>query len=302
MGMNRAKKIKLVMTLLVRDESDIIENNICFHLNHGVDHIIVMDNNSVDKTPKILAKYVKIGVLTYLQQPDNTYEQSKWVSQMATLAVSKYGATHLFHCDADEFWYPDSGHLKDNLPVGNQIYYINSLTYLPPTGIERLLGIRWLVSSPIPYFAQMDRELSYRYLLYRYQPKIMTTNLFTHIAQGNHNVITKSSIQSTIPPNIRIHHFPVRSYSQFQNKVVKGGESYLHNPDQDPGIGWQWKEWYTLHRVGLLDSIYRAMCLTVSERKILRYRGIIKRIFVPKSIRFAKWLYWISQFQSKKIE
>ncbi|MFH1244022.1 MAG: glycosyltransferase [bacterium] len=294
-----AHAVKLVMTLLVRDESDIVEDNICFHLAHGVDHIIAMDNNSLDGTAHILHKYEKLGVLTYLHQPDNTYEQSKWVSQMASLAVEKQGATHLFHADADEFWYPDSGNLKDDLPANNQVYYVNSLSYLPPIGVGRFLGIFWVVNSPIPYFAQMDRELSYRYLLYRYQPKVMTSNLFTHITQGNHNVITKLPLVSITPPHILIHHFPVRSYRQFRNKVVKGGESYLHHPHQDPSIGWQWKEWYRLYRAGLLRDIYRATCLTSPERKILYYRGIIKRIFVPQSIRFAKWVYWFGKLQPK---
>jgi len=299
--MRNIKGNKLIMTLLVRDEEDIIENNICFHLAHGVDHIIAMDNNSVDATTSILRKYEKKGVLTYLHQPDNTYEQSKWVSSMANLAVKKYGATHLFHCDADEFWYPESGNLKDDLPTGNQVYYVNSISYLPPIGIQSLIGVRWIVSTPIPFFAQANQALSYRYLLYRYQPKVLTTKHFTRITQGNHNVITKRNLVPVKPPHIHIHHFPVRSYRHFRNKVVKGGESYLHNPNQDPGIGWQWKEWYKLYKAGLLRGIYRSICLNSVEREILYYRGIIKRIFVPKSIRFAKWQPWLSKFQSIKI-
>ena len=41
--------MKLVMTLLVRDEDDIIASNIDFHLNRGVDFIIAMDNLSVER-------------------------------------------------------------------------------------------------------------------------------------------------------------------------------------------------------------------------------------------------------------
>jgi hypothetical protein len=32
------------MTLLIRDEEDIIDKNISFHLKHGVDFIIATDN------------------------------------------------------------------------------------------------------------------------------------------------------------------------------------------------------------------------------------------------------------------
>lgn len=96
-------KTKLIMTLLVRDEENIIESNICFHLNTGVDFIVAVDNGSVDKTPQILEKYQKMGVRTYKIIKKHTFEQSLWVSQMAKDATSKYGATHLFHCDANQF-------------------------------------------------------------------------------------------------------------------------------------------------------------------------------------------------------
>jgi hypothetical protein len=42
--------MKLVLTLLVRDEEDVIATNIAYHLSRGVDHIIVSDNCSLDGT------------------------------------------------------------------------------------------------------------------------------------------------------------------------------------------------------------------------------------------------------------
>lgn len=275
---------KLVMTLLVRDEGDIIERNICFHLNHGVDHIVAMDNNSVDKTTKILKKYEKHGVLTYFNQSDNTYEQSKWVSHMAKYAVEKLGATHLIHSDADEFWLAESGDLKDYLPHTNEVYYVNSLSYLPQTLLEKISGLHCVVVNPIPYHAQVDRELSYRYLLYQSQPKIITNSNFTQIAQGNHDVLTNKPIKRTELKGITIHHFPVRSYRQFKNKVINGGKSYMNNPNKDYTIGWQWNEWYIMYNSGILPLVYLSMFLTLTERLILIYRKIIRYQRVSNSL------------------
>jgi len=42
----------LVMTILVKDEADIIEANIRTHASLGVDAFVVMDNNSTDGTCK----------------------------------------------------------------------------------------------------------------------------------------------------------------------------------------------------------------------------------------------------------
>lgn len=58
--------VKLVMTLLVRDEEDIIADNIRFHADQGVDAFIVMDNLSTDRTPDILHELSHSHRIVYL--------------------------------------------------------------------------------------------------------------------------------------------------------------------------------------------------------------------------------------------
>ncbi len=55
--------MKLVMTLLVRDEADIVDAQIAFHLHAGVDFVIATDNRSEDGTTEILERYERAGVL-----------------------------------------------------------------------------------------------------------------------------------------------------------------------------------------------------------------------------------------------
>ena len=51
------------MTLLVRNEEDIIRENIEFHLSQGVSYFIATDNRSIDGTADILREYEAKGVL-----------------------------------------------------------------------------------------------------------------------------------------------------------------------------------------------------------------------------------------------
>lgn len=291
---------KLIMTLLVRDEEDILEENICFHLNQGVDFIVAADNNSRDNTPKILDKYAKRGVLAFRYIKDNTYEQSKWVSSLASEAVKKHSATHLFHCDADEFWYSTSGNLKTHLPKKNEVYYVPVVNYLPEKITIPLFGKRLIVSNPFEYESNSGLDKSYRMFLYQYPRKVMTTSEFTSIAQGNHAVLDKKTQKRVYVKHINIHHFPIRSYYQFKRKVLNGGSSYEKNPSKQSNVGWHWKEWYIFYKAGLLKDVYNNICLSRSERKLLSYKKTIKYINIPKKITYAKYIYQLKKYYEKK--
>jgi hypothetical protein len=107
--------MELVMTLLVRDEADIVSSNIDFHLDQGVDFIIAMYNLSVDGTTEMLRAYERRGVLHYIHQADDNYAQHRWVTTMARLAYAEFAADWVINNDADEFWYPEHGNLKQVL-------------------------------------------------------------------------------------------------------------------------------------------------------------------------------------------
>src|SRR5687768_13062418 len=106
--------MKLVMTLKIRDEGDVIDANLRFHLAAGVDFFIVTDNGSVDETPEILERYRKAGLAQILEKPaDEFYRPNpEWVTDMARLAATEHGADWVINNDADEFWWPLSGDLK----------------------------------------------------------------------------------------------------------------------------------------------------------------------------------------------
>jgi hypothetical protein len=57
LAFKQTKEVKLFMTLLVKNEEGMLEENLQFHKAMGVDGFIITDNNSTDSTPDIIRKY-----------------------------------------------------------------------------------------------------------------------------------------------------------------------------------------------------------------------------------------------------
>jgi glycosyltransferase involved in cell wall biosynthesis len=279
------KKDILVMTLLVRDEIDIIEKNILFHLNSGVDKIVAIDNGSVDGTRDILEKYKKKGVLDYWVINKHTYEQDKWVSSMAKYAKNILHASYIMHCDADEFWYSKCG-LKRELENMHDVLFVPVKNILPPSlgHINNSFFDRFkyeVVKTKLIEGVVKDR-VSSKLLFYDYPKKIITRSKFTKIGYGNDSVYSKKKMVTSISKNICIYHFPIRSFEHFKQKVINGGSSYLNNPNKNPSIGWHWKAWYKIFLKGNLRNEYIKIALENDVCKKYLKTGIIKMAKFPK--------------------
>ena len=107
--------MKLVMTLLARDEADVIEAWLAFHLNAGADFVVATDNRSEDGTTDVLERYAREGHVHLMREAGEDLRQNEWVTRMARLAATDFGADWVINSDADEFWWPRGASLGDVL-------------------------------------------------------------------------------------------------------------------------------------------------------------------------------------------
>jgi glycosyltransferase involved in cell wall biosynthesis len=254
--------MKLVMTLLVRDEEDILRENIEFHLARGVDEIILMDNLSADRSASIAREYERAGVLHYMFQPQDDYSQGQWVTQMARRAVDELHADWVINSDADEFWWPHAGSIKDALAsIGPDAV---------AASVERTNFVN-RVDNGEPFWRRMDvrRAVSVNSLGEPLSGKAAhrgATDVV--VGQGNHCVSVGGQLAPCAPAPITILHFPVRSRAQFFNKVVKGGAAYARNTELDYAIGKTWRHLYQLYQEDRLDQAFEMELMT--EEQIAR--------------------------------
>jgi hypothetical protein len=106
--------VKLVLTMVARDEADILDAQLAYHLNAGVDFVIVTDVSSRDGTAELLEAYVREGYLQRLPEQGEPPE-AELVNRMAQLAVSDHAADWVIDSRPDEFWWPRGESLQDVL-------------------------------------------------------------------------------------------------------------------------------------------------------------------------------------------
>jgi Glycosyl transferase family 2 len=100
------------MVYKVRDEADIIEDNLRFHLAQGVDFFVIVDTGSVDGTLEILERYEEGGLVRLERTVGGIHDMKAGGEEGITRIAAEMGADWIVHNDADEFWWPAAGNLK----------------------------------------------------------------------------------------------------------------------------------------------------------------------------------------------
>ncbi|MFC1689242.1 glycosyltransferase family 2 protein [Pseudomonadota bacterium] len=264
------------MTLLVRDEQDIIRENIEFHLAQGVDLLIATDNRSVDATTSILKEYESRGLLHYISETRDDYNQRAWVTRMARMAYSEYGADWVINSDADEFWWPLEENLKEtfkNLPDEVNVLRADRHNFV-------VVG-----DSDEPFWSRMvyREKNSLNALGGTLPPKVAHRGAATvRVSQGNHSVEGMGTLNMVKGP-IEILHFPIRGYKQIENKIALGGTAYARNRELPESDGRTWRKLYEDYQTqGSLKQYFEAQYHDVHR---LEERTNAGEIFIDTKLR-----------------
>ena len=247
--------MKLVVTVLARDEADVIDAQISFHLNAGADFVIATDNNSRDGTTEILEGYVREGVLHLIHEPAEGLRQGEWVTRMARLAATDFGADWVINTDADEFWWPRGGSLKEVLAAVPEQYGIVQAfwrSFVPRPDDDAFFADRMIVrlsqQAPIN-----DPTSFYRPVIkvaHRADPHVL-------VARGNHTLLDSSFLPLATWHPLEVLHFPLRSRAQWTRKVQLQGDAFTKHIER-AGTGYHLKGYDAL-RAGRIDEQYESL-------------------------------------------
>jgi hypothetical protein len=240
------------MTLLVRDEQDVIEANIRYHLSRGIDHIIVTDNRSTDATRNIVGDFERAGTVTVIDEPGDDYSQAIWVTRMARLAA-QMGADWVINADADEIWWPLEGDLKRlfaGVPRECGSVTVPRHNMLPLRILDGHPFEKMVIREACSLNAQglpLPGKVAHR------------ASADVYVEQGNHAVSSASLGPNLDTDGMSIFHFPHRSYAQFERKIANGGAAYDRNVHLSESIGATWRDLYGVLLAGALPAWYGAL-------------------------------------------
>jgi hypothetical protein len=254
----------LVLTLLVRDEADVVGATIDFHLGAGVDFVIATDHRSVDGSREILERYERDGVLRLVREDGEPFDSRAFRTRMARMAAAEYGADWVIGADADEFFWPRGGSLPEVLAAVPERFGVVRAPwrfFVPrPDGdaffaermTARLSPTAWLAQPRSAYKPDVK-------IVHRGHPDVL-------VQGGNHRLLSGGLAVAPWHP-IEVLHFPVRSVAQLERKLAhwsRAGRIWVPGR-ADVADAQSWFEWVAVTD-DVLESGLADGSLTVDTR------------------------------------
>lgn len=270
---------RVVMTLLVKNEEELLERNLLFHKAMGVDAFLVTDNDSTDGTCEIIERYRRKGwVADVTRETASGYEQKEWVDRMIWKAKTSFGADWVVNADADELWYAPSGSLKRELGKSRaNVLACEVRSMYPEEGkpfwqwckaVKPVADPEAYDLSPYSLFERQNRKVIHR------------ADGYLQISMGNHKV--KMLPQCTRRSAIRVYHYNVRGRRPFIGKMVNGGKQLEEHKGRHGGRHWRY--FYRLYKEGRLEAEYdrvigKAHYEELCEKGFIYEDGTIRNVF-----------------------
>lgn len=271
------KPVKLAMSLMVKNEIDLIEANLRVHSALGVDCFVVIDNGSTDGTLAKLNELVDEFELRVIVRPVSDYRQSDWRTEMALIARDEMGADWVISNDADEFWIPKGKSLKVGLSKwGSIIEFHRSNVQLDCHSEKKPFYERvYRAKHPVLYPKKNQlKEDDMSIQLGKIHGKVMV-NLhgFVRIKGGNHRAwhwwswLTRKHSDEAL-----VYHYGIGSKEHFLNHVENRQNLLAQGVSK---MGDHYRRWVRMLNDGLLEQEWQRLVLDKQALEVLQKYGVI---------------------------
>lgn len=220
----------IALITMIKDEDDIIYENLVWHFCVGFRKFIIVDNNSTDKTRILIEKFRKetasIATVIIVDDPIVEYIQSKVTTGAMLMASSIWPeVTWVFPVDADEFWYPyvRLKEILSKIPDDKDVILTSQYQHVPVQDAENF-------NQQIPFYDSLNFRLKslpggLGKIAVRFKSDVV-------IAQGNHSARSTNYNRNMgyISGNkigLDMRHFAMRSVAQVEKKYWNGAKANI---------------------------------------------------------------------------
>lgn len=252
--------MKIVANIAVRDEVELISENIDYHLSVGFAAIVIANICSNDGTTKKLEAYQdnpQVHIIN-IDNQDNTV--SNWKEALLSASKEIYQPDFIASFDADEFLYSplheflNSSEFSNDLLKIKRFNCISCITndFSPPVDMSEIDSLKIVKYPPTTHFGQKENDIKIPWLFTQVGSKtICNESIIKEFVDGGHNALDQNNncIEGMVSNNLVFIHFPMTSFNRFLNKV-KNIESLIDMLFQrtHESYAYHWKIWAIKYR------------------------------------------------------
>jgi hypothetical protein len=273
---------RLAMAMIVRDEVDFISANILFHAAVGVDCFIVLDNGSHDGTREALERLTEKVNLQIVDNPDPTFRQGEWSTQLAEQLREQGKADYFFCIDADELMVARQGSLKSAIAGNGPVLSVRRWNMLPlesqvASPAFRFFDATFRVCANPDEAVRASLARQYAPGMLRRVPQKMVSTLagLNEVGPGSHH-FEHSAGPAVRAADLGIFHFPWRPFDQFERKVRFAQYRNAWRRKAGVSVDSRWVRWVDLMERGQLRSEHETFALLQHDAQRLVAAGVLR--------------------------
>ena len=283
--------MKIAAILGVKDEADLLPHCITHLRAIGVDLIIAIDAGSTDGSREILEQERQQSPKDFwvFHFSDQNPDADGWGRLNVDLARASQADWVIF-LDADEFWIPASGSLKDCASL-RDADFLKVHRYNVPLGPDGLMtvgnacpqvadGLSLIVDGIEDFRAHLRDFPETPWIRGVPVPKVAARPaLIEHMHDGGHEVEAASgtALRRVTADDLLIAHLPFSTFSRFEQKLANIRKVFaVHDEYFGEHLAWHWRRWLALPDQPSIRREFERQVFTSQEIELHRRDGVIR--------------------------